>query len=83
MGIADYTPLGIIGNAIPDDGDQSMLGGGGSDSFIDQGTGQEISGAYWACGACGHVPIREGDSRCPACGDSVDWDPNNPEHHAT
>lgn len=66
-----------------------MLDGGGSltagtdqgghegGSFIDcdpeNGTGEEIQGAYWKCGAC-HGILREGDKVCPnwLCGEPID-----------
>lgn len=64
----------------------SSLDGGNNcreGQFIDcrpNGTGETISGAYWECGDCGHVPVRREDANCPGCGAHMEWDPNDPEH---
>lgn len=82
MGIADYHPLvGPVREAMGTATDSEALAegggeasaGGGEGSFIDAETGQEIDGAYYACGACDYRPLREGDASCPQCGDVPDW----------
>jgi hypothetical protein len=83
----DYTLFGglaaMFGSNDDEDSDSSASACG-EGSFIDcgpGGTGKEISGAYWACGACDYRPVRREDSHCPSCGEVVDWDESNPDHH--
>ena len=72
MSLLDYHPF--IGPYREATGQADNGGGeGGSESFIDSETGQEIEGAYYVCGACDHRPIREGDQVCPNCFETIDW----------
>lgn len=82
MGFWDYHPItGPIRelNGTSEDQQKSCLSGE-EGQFIDKDTGQEIEGAYWACGSCDYRPVRRDDGNCPQCGEIVDWDPNDPEH---
>lgn len=88
--VLDYMPItgpfrAFSGDGGDDSGGGSCLGGGGEEGvFIDcdpeTGTGEEISGAYWKCAGCNGI-LRHNDNPCPSCGDSVEWDPSNPDHN--
>lgn len=80
MSILDYHPVTGIWRELNGTATDSSVGGGG-DSFIDKATGQELTGAYFACGACDYVPIREGDGSCPGCGETVDWGMTHPDSY--
>lgn len=86
MGFLDWHPISgpiraLNGTSEDDQQSDSCLGGEGQ--FVDcrpNGTGETISGAYWECGDCGHVPVRREDSTCGGCGAVMEWDENNPDH---
>ncbi len=71
--LLDYPPpLGGIMYLATGGSKDGEEGGEGGGSYLEQEG--DIEGPYYTCGACGHVPLREGDATCPACGDVPDWD---------